>query len=160
MTRNRLWMTLSILCVVSLCSFAKANPALGPARADRVLWSKKPATDWKQEAHPIGNGSFGAMLFGGVPNERVQFNADTLWIGDENYNGFYQSFGDLFIEKPSHETFAHYRRELDLPNGIQRTRYTCGGVTYTGRAVNVTENDDGSITFPTESAASYLVVPR
>jgi len=153
-------MTLSILCVVSLCSFAKANPALGPARADRVLWSKKPATDWKQEAHPIGNGSFGAMLFGGVPNERVQFNADTLWIGDENYNGFYQSFGDLFIEKPSHETFAHYRRELDLPNGIQRTRYTCGGVTYTGRAVNVTENDDGSITFPTESAASYLVVPR
>ena len=86
MTREKVWMTLSILCVVSLYSFARANPALQPAKADRVLWSNKPAADWKQEAYPIGNGSFGAMLFGGVPNERVQFNADTLWIGDENYN--------------------------------------------------------------------------
>jgi len=125
---------LSMLCVGSLCSLAKANPALGPARADRVLWSSKPAADWKQEAYPIGNGSFGTMLFGGVPNERVQFNADTLWIGDENYNGFYQAFGNLFVEQPSHESFTDYRRELDLPNGIQRTRYTSGGVTYTREA--------------------------
>jgi len=123
MTRGKLWMTLSILCVVSLYSFAKANPALGPARADRVIWSNKPAADWKQEAYPIGNGSFGAMLFGGVTNERVQFNADTLWIGDENYNGFYQAFGNLLIEQPARETFADYRRELDIPNAIQRTRY-------------------------------------
>jgi alpha-L-fucosidase 2 len=134
MTIRKVWMTFSILCVGSLCPFAEANPALAPARADRVLWSNNPAEDWKQEAYPIGNGGFGAMLFGGVPNERVQFNADTLWVGDENYNGFYQSFGDLFIEQPAQETYTYYRRELDLPNGIQRTRYTSGGVTYTREA--------------------------
>src|SRR5210317_1140816 len=134
MTRGILWSALSISLLACLCPCAKANPALQPARADRVLWSNKPAVDWKQEAYPIGNGSFGAMLFGGVPNERVQFNADTLWIGDENYNGFYQSFGDLFIEQPAHETFTDYRRELDIPHAIQRTRYTSGGVTYTREA--------------------------
>ena len=134
MPHEKLWMTFSILCLGSLCSFANANPDLGTTRADRVLWSNKPATDWKLEAYPIGNGSFGAMLFGGVPTERVQFNADTMWIGDENYNGFYQSFGDVFIEQPSHKTFSDYRRELDLPKGIQRTRYTSGGVTYTREA--------------------------
>ena len=31
---------------------------------------------------PIGNGRLGAMVFGGVENEQLQFNEETLWSGE------------------------------------------------------------------------------
>ncbi|HEY7087166.1 MAG TPA: glycoside hydrolase family 95 protein, partial [Tepidisphaeraceae bacterium] len=33
------------------------------------------------EALPIGSGRMGAMVFGGIVDERIQFNEDTLWTG-------------------------------------------------------------------------------
>lgn len=39
-----------------------------------------PAKVWT-EALPIGNGSMGAMVFGGVESEQVSLNEDTLWSG-------------------------------------------------------------------------------
>src|SRR5215471_18335871 len=48
--------------------------------ASLVLWYDKPATQWV-EALPIGNGRFGAMIFGGTENERLQLNEDTLYAG-------------------------------------------------------------------------------
>ncbi len=44
------------------------------------LWYKEPAEEWV-EALPVGNGRLGAMVFGGVEHERIQFNEDTLWTG-------------------------------------------------------------------------------
>jgi alpha-L-fucosidase 2 len=32
-----------------------------------LLWYTHPATDWEEEALPIGNGRLGAMLFGTAP---------------------------------------------------------------------------------------------
>lgn len=46
------------------------------------LWYKKPAEGFT-EALPIGNGSFGGMVFGGVTGERILLNLDTLWSGTE-----------------------------------------------------------------------------
>jgi alpha-L-fucosidase 2 len=40
----------------------------------------KPAAKWT-EALPVGNGRIGAMVFGGVGDERVQINESTLWGG-------------------------------------------------------------------------------
>ncbi len=40
-----------------------------------------PAADWEREALPIGNGAMGAMIFGGVAMDRIQFNEKTLWTG-------------------------------------------------------------------------------
>ncbi len=48
---------------------------------DTKLWYKQPADKWT-EALPIGNGRIGAMLFGGVQNDRIQFNEETLWSGE------------------------------------------------------------------------------
>ena len=45
-----------------------------------LLWYRQPAKVW-EEALPIGNGRLGAMLFGGVTDERLQLNEDTLWDG-------------------------------------------------------------------------------
>jgi alpha-L-fucosidase 2 len=45
------------------------------------LWYKQPAKQWN-EALPIGNGRLGGMVFGGVANERIQLNEDTVWAGE------------------------------------------------------------------------------
>lgn len=45
------------------------------------LWYNKPAIKWT-EALPIGNGRLGAMIFGGVQKDRIQFNEETLWTGE------------------------------------------------------------------------------
>jgi alpha-L-fucosidase 2 len=44
------------------------------------LWYNKPAIKWT-EALPIGNGRIGAMVFGGLDQDRIQFNEETLWTG-------------------------------------------------------------------------------
>ncbi len=44
------------------------------------LWYRQPATKWS-EAMPIGNGRLGAMVFGGLGQERLQLNEDTVWTG-------------------------------------------------------------------------------
>jgi len=50
------------------------------------LWYKQPAEKWT-EALPIGNGRIGAMVFGGLEKDRIQFNEETLWTGyPRNYN--------------------------------------------------------------------------
>ncbi len=64
-----------------LASLAAASkPAPAPA-GDLKIWFTRPATNWEREAFPIGNGRLGAMIFGGVENEHLQLNEDTLWSG-------------------------------------------------------------------------------
>jgi len=53
---------------------------------DLKLWYEQPAVKWT-EAIPIGNGRIGAMIFGGIENDRIQFNEETLWTGGpRNYS--------------------------------------------------------------------------
>ena len=78
--------------------------------AETKLWYDKPAATWETEALPIGNGRLGAMVFGGVERERIQFNEDSLWIGDENDTGAYQAFGDVLV------TFADGERTVTNPS--------------------------------------------
>ena len=44
------------------------------------LWYTRPAKTWT-EALPVGNGYMGAMVFGGINTERIQFNEHTVWTG-------------------------------------------------------------------------------
>jgi alpha-L-fucosidase 2 len=53
---------------------------------DLRLWYKQPATIWMQQALPIGNGRIGAMIFGGVAEEHIQFNEKSVWSGKINSN--------------------------------------------------------------------------
>jgi len=47
---------------------------------ENILWYRTSAKVW-EEALPIGNGKLGAMIFGGVSDERIQLNESTLWDG-------------------------------------------------------------------------------
>lgn len=48
---------------------------------DLKLWYDTPATDW-YEALPIGNGTLGAMVYGGISHETLQLNENTLYSGE------------------------------------------------------------------------------
>lgn len=51
------------------------------AKNDLTLWYKSPAKVW-EEALPVGNGRLGAMIFGEIQKERIQFNENTLYSGE------------------------------------------------------------------------------
>lgn len=52
-----------------------------PQQKPLTLWYNEPAQNW-DEALPIGNGRAGAMVFGGVDKEQLQFNENTLYSGE------------------------------------------------------------------------------
>ncbi len=54
-----------------------------PVNGQNQLWYQQPAKRWT-EALPLGNGRLGAMIFGGVSDEHIQFNESTLWTGQPN----------------------------------------------------------------------------
>ena len=59
---------------------AKITP-LEKAPEERIsLWYKAPATHW-EEGVPVGNGRLGGMVYGGVSQEIIQFNEESIWAG-------------------------------------------------------------------------------
>jgi len=63
----------------ALCVFFLTAPVDCRA-SDLELWYDAPAEQWI-EALPIGNGRMVMMVFGGVGEERIQFNEETVWTG-------------------------------------------------------------------------------
>jgi len=72
------------------CSTAPGGAAESTSR-DMVTWYRQPAQQWHQ-AMPLGNGMIGAMVFGGVPQERIALNESSFWSGRphdyDNTNAF------------------------------------------------------------------------
>ncbi|NIK92867.1 glycoside hydrolase family 95 protein [Mangrovimonas sp. CR14] len=56
-----------------------------PIESIYKLWYQQPAEIW-EEALPIGNGRLGAMVFGGIGTETIQFNEETVWAGEPGNN--------------------------------------------------------------------------
>ena len=155
-------------------AFAAGNAIAGTAVNKRVLWSDKPvvltetqaenvrysAATWSKEVFPLGNGRLGCTVFGNPARERIQFNEDSLWVGNEDNTGGYQPFGDLYVEMggkhpntqvpkhprkseipknlknqksespTGHADYSDYRRELDISKAVQTVTYTSGGVKF------------------------------
>ncbi len=116
-------LTLLSVLGLSVGCVAETHPA------SSVLWYEQPARSWMTEALPLGNASLGGMFFGLSDTERVQFNQDTLWTGNEHDTGSYQAFGDVFIQL-GHENPMNYRRELDIDNAMLKVSYRAQGVDY------------------------------
>ncbi len=68
-----------LLCT-ALLSVAASWLAIAAEPAPPTLWYAQPAVKWT-DALPVGNGHLGAMVFGGLADERIQFNESTLWTG-------------------------------------------------------------------------------
>ncbi len=118
-----------------------------------MLWYDEPATNWENQALPIGNGHLGGMIFGGVKNEQIQYNEKTLWSGGpgsvEGYNGgnkegAYEALKEIRAklakgENPSndlyqavcgdvkgygsYQNFGNIFMDFDIPNDASITNY-------------------------------------
>src|SRR3954453_19048898 len=67
--------------VVLLVKILFASPAHAQEYDPNLkLWYNTPAGAW-EEALPLGNAKTGAMVFGGIVQERFQLNDNTLWSG-------------------------------------------------------------------------------
>jgi len=105
---------------------------------DDIILFDKAAENWEKEALPLGNGRLGCKLFGGIVQEQIQFNVDSLWTGDENLPGNYrapgmgqyQNFGNLYVDLDAKGGATEYRRELNLSRALHRVVYQQGGVEF------------------------------
>ena len=114
-----------------------------------TLWYTVPVTKqsvenpWMEYALPIGNGQLGAMIYGGIRQDIVQFNEKTLWTGSStlyNRDGGYQNFGEIIIEDRTGQ-FAtggskgarDYVRTLDLEQAIAASEWKSSDRTVTFR---------------------------
>lgn len=74
----------------SIIKFSLALLGLGAASAPAVasggdleLWYETPAKEW-MEAVPLGNGRIGAMVYGGIAQDRIALNEITMWSGQRD----------------------------------------------------------------------------
>ena len=49
--------------------------------APMQLWYHQPATEWQTEVLPIGNGRLGATIFGGIKQDRIVLNEESIIAG-------------------------------------------------------------------------------
>lgn len=122
---------------------------------DLTLWYTEPATtarlysggqgysNWMEYALPIGDGQFGASLFGGIQKDEIQFNEKTLWSGRNTDNGYeygdYENFGSVYAEDLTGDFdyskqggAKNYYRQLDLTTATGKVSFqNKDGVTFT-----------------------------
>lgn len=95
-----------------------------------VLWYKQPAEEW-MEALPVGNGRFGAMIFGDPNKERLQLNEDSLWPaadGWDNPDGTPEDLAkvrQLIMEGKNVEADAMFVDKF-LTKGVTKSHQTMG----------------------------------
>jgi len=105
------------------------------------MWYSSPGSNNMTQSLLIGNGRMGAIVPGGVAQDTLILNENSLWSGTANLSGgyslgtsgafgSYQMFGSLVLNLPSHTNSAGYVRALDIGTGIATVDYTNNGVAF------------------------------
>ena len=143
MTKQSMRRTSHITLILLFTVAAAALGANEDKHTQHRLWSDQPVVfsgssaknmrnerrHWEKTIFPLGNGRLGCTVFGDPERERIQFNEDSFWVGNEEVIGGYQPFGDIYVDL-GHEDVTGYRRELDLQRAVHTVTYTSKGVTY------------------------------
>lgn len=108
---------------------------------DYVLHLTNPAENW-ENASPVGCGSAGLMVFGGVDSDRLVMNEESIWSGGpvdtkvEGYADKIKYVRQLFLEDREEEADAWVTENMgDCFNRIKSYEYA--------GAINVKLHDDG-----------------
>ena len=170
-----------VASTVAFPEFAIESSSASAPEEPLTLWYRQPATAmesndiWMEYSLPIGNGQFGASIFGGVAKEEVQFNEKTLWSGTKNdYSaeyGDYENFGSVYIEDLSGmftynptKPVQNYYRDLNLKNATATVTYEdANGVEYKRQyiasypdkvvAMHLTASEDAKVSIKVTMAA-------
>ncbi len=132
-----------------------------------TLWYTEPATtaslaksggysNWMEYSLPIGNGQFGASIFGGMAKDEIQFNEKTLWSGRPSdvgsEYGDYENFGSVFAENlgqgfsyASTGAAKDYVRLLDLSNATASVSFKNNDKSVTYNRQYIASNPDGVV---------------
>ncbi|MBQ3015656.1 MAG: glycoside hydrolase N-terminal domain-containing protein, partial [Clostridia bacterium] len=126
--------------------------------------SKDGDLGWEYYSLPIGNGYFGASVFGRTDTERVQLTDKTLsnpeYFKDSNGKNYtaggLNNFSETYIDF-GHTDVSDYIRYLDLNTAISGVEYTYNGVKYTREyfasypdnalVIRLDANSDGALSF-------------
>ncbi|MEU9476054.1 glycoside hydrolase N-terminal domain-containing protein [Streptomyces sp. NPDC048191] len=134
-------------------SAAPERPASSPllsaaAAAKNQLWWQAPADAGSmiRQGLPVGNGRLGALASNDPSSELLTISDATLWTGGLNDTlqsdgqfpygrddfGSLTLLAELTVDIPGHDlgSVDHYRRTLDLAQGLLSTSYDLSGVTY------------------------------
>ncbi|MGM0531641.1 MAG: glycoside hydrolase family 95 protein [Bacteroidota bacterium] len=131
------------------------------------LWYKLPAASW-DEALPIGNGRLGAMVFGGVENERLQLNEETVW----SKGGVYQNKKDGYKAIPeirellfkgnyveAEEMCEKYLLSESMPSGTN-TYQTLGDINISFEGINGYSNYQRELNLDSAYAKATFVTGK
>ena len=87
----------NLLYLLAFLGLFSCSSQIQYEETDLKLSYEQPAKTWN-EALPIGNGRLGAMVFGTVTREQIQFNEETLWNGEPHsyaHQGAYQHLDEI-----------------------------------------------------------------
>lgn len=132
---------------------------------NNVIKLNKPASIW-EEAMPLGNGHIGAMVYGGIERETIQFNHDTFWSGcikdetDSSKRENLQKVRELLFageyhkaEKIMSETMMGTSAECYLPIGFLNIRnLECGGICQDYKRELSLENAEVNVNYKRRSS--------
>ncbi len=111
-------MTLAVSMAASLCTgvgFPEKKHVSAGNDSEAVelkLQYDEPAADWESQALPLGNGSMGAMVFGGVSSEKIQMNESSIWSGGPGANGNYDGGSNDQSAEAVHNALQSVRQDL------------------------------------------------
>lgn len=84
---------------------------------------------WEKWSLPLGNGYFGANVFGRKKTERIQITENSLANPYAKGQGGVCSFGDIYIDF-DHQDCTHFERNLNLDDAVSRVEYYHKGVHF------------------------------
>src|SRR6266542_3425461 len=70
------WLTTLLIFAAALRGGAEPSAST----PETLIWFDTPAANFT-ESTPLGNGRWGAMMFGGVDEERIVLNENSVWSG-------------------------------------------------------------------------------
>ena len=125
--------------------------------------------DWERWSIPIGNGHFGANLFGRTNTERIQITDKTM---QNPYASWGTSLGGLNNFSETYIDFGHnnaqvtnYSRELDLKTAVSTVNYTYNGVNYSREyfasypdnalVIKLSSSSEGALSFVLRPTVPY-----
>ena len=140
--------------------------------ASNPFFDGKEDNGWQQWSLPIGNGYFGACVYGRTETERVQITEKTLGNPSKNMtvNSKSSSFGGLNNFSETYIDFGHtdvsnYVRYLDMKTAITGVEYTSGDVKYSREyftsypdkalVIRLDADTDGALSFTLRPTVPY-----
>ncbi|MBQ3015446.1 MAG: glycoside hydrolase N-terminal domain-containing protein [Clostridia bacterium] len=124
---------------------------------------------WERWSLPIGNGYFGANVFGRTFSERVQLSEKTLWnpYSSSNNTGGLNNFSETYIDfEHPFESVDNYKRSLNIDEALASVEYTYDGVEYKREyftsyvdncmVIKLTASEAGALSFTLRPTIPYL----